>query len=137
MQESTAVADAWRRLCDAFSKGAVDEFDDLVSREVTPIIGTAPGELVTRRALRFAFESKGLTLQSRSAYGYAEGSLGWVVDAPQVGFPVGSMVDCRLTAIVRQEGEVWRLVHAHFSSGVPDEEIVQLQHRWSADEPPD
>jgi hypothetical protein len=25
---------------------------------------------------------------------------------------------------------VWKLVHAHFSSGVPDEEVVALQQRW-------
>jgi SnoaL-like domain len=54
-----------------------------------------------------------------------------VVDEPKFGFPDGSGFDCRVTAIMRNEGNVWRLVHAHFSVGVPDEEVVELQKRWS------
>jgi hypothetical protein len=110
----------------------VDEFDDIVSAEATLIIGTAPGEDVTDRdAMRFGFETEGITLQSREAVGYEEGTLGWVVDQPRFGFPDGSGMDCRLTAIFRYEDVTWRLVHAHFSVGVPDDEVVDLQRRWS------
>jgi len=37
----------------------------------------------------------------------------------------------RVTAVLRREGEAWRIVHAHFSVGVPDEEVVELQRRWA------
>jgi ketosteroid isomerase-like protein len=37
----------------------------------------------------------------------------------------------RVTAVVRQEDGAWRIVHAHFSVGVPDEEVVELQARWA------
>ena len=133
MQESRAVTEAWLRFCDGVSNGRVEEFDDIVSNEAKLIIGTAPGENVSdRQAMRFGFEAEGVTLESRSAQGYEEGSMGWVVDEPRFGFPDGSGMDCRVTAVARKETETWRLVHAHFSVGVPDEEVVELQQKWAA-----
>ena len=84
-----------------------------------------------RAAMRFGFETEGVTVESRSPRGFEEGSLGWVVDEPRFGFPDRSAFDCRVTAILRREGETWRLVHAHFSVGVPDDEVVELQKKWS------
>ena len=134
MQESAAVTDAWLRFCDGVSNGRLDQFDDIVSEEAKLIIGTAPGENVSdRNAMKFGFETEGITLQSRSALGFEEGSLGWVVDEPAFGFPDGTGMECRVTAIVRKEGGTWRLVHAHFSVGVPDDEVVALQRKWSGD----
>jgi hypothetical protein len=76
------VTEAWLRFCDGVSKGQVDQFADIVSQEANIIIGTAPGEMVTDRpAMRFGFETEGVTLESHFARGYEEGSLGWV-DAP-------------------------------------------------------
>jgi SnoaL-like domain len=45
---------------------------------------------------------------------------------------VSSSFDCRVMAVVRSEDGVWRLVHAHSSVGVPDEEVLVLQQKWSA-----
>lgn len=133
MRESSGVREAWLRFCEGVSRGQVDQFDDIVSQEATLIIGTAPGEMVTdRESMRFGFETEGVTLESRSAQGYEEGSLGWVVDEPRFGLPDGSAFSCRVTAVARKEAETWRLVHAHFSVGVPDEEVVELQERWAA-----
>jgi hypothetical protein len=133
MKESAAVAEAWRRFCAGVTEGKVEEFDDIVSDKAHLIIGTAPGENVSdRKAMKFGFETEGITLQSRSARGFEEGSLGWVVDEPRFGFPDGSGMDCRVTAVMRNEGGTWRLVHAHFSVGVPDEEVADLQRRWSS-----
>jgi SnoaL-like domain len=85
-----------------------------------------------RERMRFGFETEGVTLESRSPRGYEEGSLGWVVDEPRFGFPDGPSFDCRVTAVVRREEAVWRIVHAHFSVGVPDDEALGLQQEWSA-----
>jgi hypothetical protein len=132
MRESAAVADAWLRFCEGVSNKRVDQFDDIVSAEARLIIGTAPGENVTDRdAMKFGFETEGVTLQSRATRGFEEGSLGWLVDEPRFGFPDGLGMDCRVTAIFRNEAGTWRLVHAHFSVGVPDEEVVGLQQKWS------
>jgi hypothetical protein len=132
MRESSAARDAWLRFCEGVSKGRVEQFDDIVSQEAKLVIGTAPGEMVTERdRMKFGFETEGVTLVSRHAQGYEEGSLGWVVDEPRFGFPDGSAFDCRVTAVVRKERDTWRLVHAHFSVGVPDDEVVALQDKWS------
>ena len=132
MQESEEVKEAWVRFCDGVSEGKVERFDDIVSQEANLIIGTGPGELVTtREQMRFGFETEGVTLESRDVRAYEEGSLGWAVDEPKFGFPDGSSFDCRVTAIARREGDTWKLVHAHFSVGVPDEEVVELQKKWS------
>ena len=133
MQESSAAVDAWRAFCDGVTRGDVDRFDDVVSTEAELVIGTAPGENITDRAgMRSGFETEGVTLQSRGARGWEEGSLGWVVDEPRFGFPDGTGMDCRVTAVVRREGDRWRIVHAHFSVGVPDDGVAALQQRWSA-----
>ncbi len=132
MHESSAVRETWLRFCEGISNNRVEEFDDIVSQQAKLVIGTAPGEMVTERdRMRFGFEAEGVTLETRSARGYEEGSLGWAVDEPRFGFPDGSAFDCRVTSIFRREGDVWRLVHAHFSVGVPDEEVVALQKKWS------
>lgn len=38
----------------------------------------------------------------------------------------------RLTAVLHREDGRWKLVHMHVSVGVPDEEVGELQERWSA-----
>jgi ketosteroid isomerase-like protein len=133
MRESVDVRRALLSFCEGISAGDVDSFDDLVSRDAKLIIGTAPGEWVeTRDRMRFGFEAEGLRLEAEDPQAYEEGSLGWVVDRPTFVFPDGSAMQTRLTAVMRQEDGRWKLVHAHFSVGVPDDEVVQLQERWSS-----
>jgi hypothetical protein len=62
--------------------------------------------------------------------GYAEGPLGWLFDQPTFAMPDGSSFKTRVTAVLRNEDGDWRIVHAHFSVAVPDEEVVELASRW-------
>ncbi len=136
MQQSEELRDAMLRFCERLSAGDIASFDELVSQEpATLIIGTAPGEWVTERErMKFGFETEGVRLEAKDPIGYEEGSLGWVVDQPAFVFPDGSVMQTRLTAVMRQEEEGrWKLVHMHVSVGVPDEQVVQLQQRWSAE----
>jgi hypothetical protein len=55
-----------------------------------------------------------------------------VVDQPTFRFPDGSAMRTRLTAVLHLEDGAWRLIHMHVSVGVPDEEVVALQQRWSS-----
>ena len=133
MRESSEIAETLLRFCERLSAGDVDSFDELVSREPPLIIGTAPGEWVeTRERMKFGFETEGLRLEADAPRAYEEGALGWVADRPTFVFPDGSRMRTRLTAVMRQEDGRWKLVHAHFSVGVPDEEVVDLQRRWSS-----
>lgn len=133
MRESADIREAMLRFCDRISASDVGSFDELVSQEATLIIGTAPGEWVDDRdRMKFGFEAEGVRLEPDDPRGYEEGSMGWVVDDPTFIFPDGSAFQTRLTSVMRQEEGRWKLVHAHFSVGVPDEEVVELQKRWSS-----
>jgi SnoaL-like domain len=134
VRQSEEVRGAMLRFCERLSAGDVASFDELVSQEATLIIGTAPGEWVTERArMRFGFEAEGVRLEAKDPVGYEEGSLGWVVDQPAFVFPDGSVMQTRLTAVMHKEEGRWKLVHMHLSVGVPDEQVVELQQRWSAE----
>jgi ketosteroid isomerase-like protein len=133
MQQSADAREAMLRFCDRLSASDVGSFDQLVSQEATLIIGTAPGEWIDDRdRMKFGFETEGVRLEPDNPRGYEEGSMGWVVDNPTFVFPDGSAFQTRLTAVMHQEDGRWKLVHAHFSVGVPDEEVVDLQKKWSA-----
>jgi hypothetical protein len=135
MQQSAEVRDAMLRFYDRPSASDVGSFDELVSQEsATLIIGTAPGEWVTERErMRFGFETEGFRIEAgEDPAGYEVGSLRWFVDEPTFFFPDGSSMDTRLTAVMHQEDGRWKLVHMHVSVGVPDEEVVELQRRWSS-----
>jgi hypothetical protein len=132
MEVSADVTDAFVRFCDRLSADDVGSFDELVSSEAALIIGTAPGEMVDdRERMRFGFETEGVRLTPNEPHGYENGSMGWAVDEPELCFPDNSSIRTRLTTVWQREDESWRLVHAHFSVGVPDEEVVELQARWS------
>lgn len=134
MQQSAEIREAMLRFYDRLSANDVGSFDELVSQDpATLVIGTAPGERVTERAqLRYGFEAEGFRIEAGDPAGYEEGSLGWLVDEPAFVFPDGSSFQTRLTAVMRQEDGRWKLVHMHVSVGVPDEEVVELQKRWSS-----
>ncbi len=134
MQQSAEVREAMLQFYDRLSASDVGSFDQLVSQEpATLVIGTAPGEWVTERdRLRFGFETEGFRIEAGDPAGYEEGSLGWVVDQPTLFLPDGSAIQTRLTAVMHQEDGRWKLVHMHVSVGVPDEEVVDLQRRWSS-----
>lgn len=133
MHESTDVREAWLEFCERLSAGDVASFDDVVSSEpATLVIGTAPSEWVRERdRLRFGFETEGVGLRSRAAVAHEEGDLGWVADEVDFAFPDGSVMDTRMTVIFHREEGRWKLVHMHASVGVPDEEVVALQARWT------
>jgi SnoaL-like domain len=130
MEESAAVREGIQEFFARLSAGDMAGFDDVVSSHpATLVIGTAPGEWVTERdRLKFGFEAEGYRGDPDDPTAYEEGDLGWVVDNPTFHFgPVD--VNARLTAILRREGDRWKLVHMHVSVGVPDEEVLELRER--------
>lgn len=116
MEESSDVREAVLHVYRGVTAKALERFDDIVSaRPTVLVIGTAPGEWVTERArLKFGFQAEGLTPEPgpRPA-GYRDGSMGWFVDEPWYGFPVGGGMRTRLTAVVREEAGRWKIVHMH------------------------
>jgi ketosteroid isomerase-like protein len=136
MDRSPDVRADYLAFCDRLSAGDVASFDDLVADDAKLIIGTAPGEWIDDRArMRFGFEAEGLRLEPGEPQAYEEGTMGWVVDEPTFVFPDGSEVPIRLTAVMRRDAGRWKIVHGHFSVGVPDEEVVALVTAWGKASP--
>jgi hypothetical protein len=133
MEESSAIRDALLLFYDRRSAGDADAFDRVVSPAFTVHIGTAPGEwLEDVERLRRGFSGFPLTLvPGPNPRGWAEGTIGWAADEPTIAFDQVTIVT-RLLAVLRLEDGEWRLVAAHFSAGVPDDEVTALQKRWLA-----
>jgi hypothetical protein len=55
--------------------------------------------------------------------------VGWGVDNPSFVLPDARYLPTRLTAVLHHEDGEWKIVHLHFSVGVPDEQAIQQPDR--------
>ena len=141
MERSMSVRDALLRFYEAFSGADTEVFGDVISRddEGILVIGTDPADWVegreqwiaVREAMRGTMWEGVKLVPGPEPRGYEQGPLGWVNDRPVIVTQDGTTIPARLTGVVRQEEGVWRFVHVHLSVAVPDEEVVELQARWS------
>jgi hypothetical protein len=118
----------YRRMLDGEAQAA----NELISRDPTMIFIGSAGEWVDDHdALRSGtqVETEGLEA-GPSPVGYANGDVGWFADQPQWVFADGSRAQMRMSAVLQREEPGWRIVHAHLSVAVPDDECVMLQRRW-------
>ena len=139
MQPSAEVRDALLRFYEVFSTQDLQSGAQMIAQQAEGVlaIGTA-GEWLEGREQWIAatealmHEMEGFRMEAgEEPHGYEEGSMGWVADRPRVVLPDG-IISTRLTGVARQEEGEWRFVHLHLSVGVPDEEVVELQRRWSS-----
>jgi ketosteroid isomerase-like protein len=138
MERSNAVEQAMLRFYDRFSSGDVEGFAQMITAWPDAfVVGTDPGEWQDGRATWIAGYQEqiaaipGVRLETGGLRGYAEGSLGWAADQPSFVLPDGTAISTRLTTVLRLEDGEWKLVNAHFSIGVPNEEMFDLVQRWS------
>jgi len=131
MQESTAVRDALLNFYALRTAGDAASFDDVVSTEMTAFVGTAPGEwFAERERLRRGFAWAVRLEAGLNPQGWEEGSVGLAADEPTMTIPDGTVIRTRLTMFFRQEDGAWKIFGYHFSAGVPDDEVEELQRRW-------
>ena len=129
MKESEGVKKAMLRFYDRFTAGDVGSFDQLVSKQATNVIGTAPHEWIDdRETMRSQFGMEGVRLQAGDVRAWEEGSIGWLADRPSFILPDGSAIETRLTAVTRHEDDEWRIVQSHFSIGISDEQAAEEVH---------
>jgi ketosteroid isomerase-like protein len=139
MQPSAEVRDTLLRFYEVFSPEDPQSVTQMIAQQAEGVlaIGTAGEWLEGREQLLAALEAQmnemeGFRMEAgEEPHCYEEGSMGWVADRPRVVLPDGT-IWTRLTGVVRQEEGEWRFVHLHLSVGVPDEEVVELQRRWSS-----
>jgi hypothetical protein len=132
VQTSPGILEALLRFYERRTEGDPARFDEVVSDEMQVFIGTAPGEWFEgKEAIRPGFGVEGLTLApGPNPRGWEAGSLGLAADEPLMTLPDGTVIRTRLTAVFRHENGSWKLATAHFSAGVPDDEVQELQRRW-------
>jgi hypothetical protein len=132
MQNSPAVQDALSTFYQRFSAHDPDGFAAIIaSGPGVSVIGSGPGEghqgrepwistyaeFITKAGLRLA--------GGKDPHGWAEGTVGFAVDEPRFVTPDGSFLPTRLTGVLHEEDGEWKVVHLHFSVGVPDEDALQ------------
>ena len=139
MEESPAVGAGLERFYERFSAADPDEFAEGIARcPGVSVIGSGPGEGNDEReawveAYRTQIRTLGITLRGGDRLrAYEEGDVGWAVDEPAFVLPDGSTLATRLTGVLHREDGEWKVVHLHFSVGVPDEEAIQPPAEGSA-----
>ncbi len=132
MESSDAVVGGLTSFYGVFSSHDPSAFAGAISSGPgVSVIGSAPGEGHDNRDdwvatyTKFIVES-GLRLEGGdSPRGWVEGTAGFVNDEPRFVLPDGSFLPTRLTGVLRHEDGEWKVVHIHFSVGMPDEDAVQ------------
>ena len=132
MSPSTEVRDTMLEFYRRMLAGKSEAANDLISRDPAMIFIGSAGEWVDdQKTLRSGtqVETEGLE-PGPNPVGYANGDVGWYADQPSWVFADGSRAEMRMSAVLQREDAGWRIVHAHLSVAVPDNECVMLQRRW-------
>lgn len=131
-RDSPEVRATVLEFCRRMLAGEADEANDLISRDpATLMIGSAGEWVQDQQALRSGKLPDGEGLEpGPSAVAYEIGDAGWFADQPTWHFADGTSAQMRMTAVLAREAAGWRIVHAHLSVAVPDDECVMLQRRW-------
>lgn len=132
MAPSTEIRDTMLEFYRRMLAGESDEANDLISRDPSLIFIGSAGEWVNdQAALRSGTQVPGEgVIAGPNPVGFANGDVGWFADQPTWHFADGTRAEMRMSAVLQREANGWRIVHAHLSVAVPDDQCVVLQRRW-------
>ncbi len=134
MEQSGELRDLAVRFYEAVNAGDFSLVERHVSRQEGAVfVGTDPNEwwegyealVEAMRAQEEAIGGDGPQIVPEQIQAYREGSVGWVVDRDTFRLPNGKEVPFRTTFLFLQEDGEWKLVHAHASVGVKNEEMFR------------
>ena len=131
MERSTAVQDAYARLCDAYAAADPAVIEELLAPDGCRVIGTDPaewwgpdpGEVMDIHRRQFA-ELGSLAITPGDPECFSQGDVGWVADRPTLRLPDGRELRFRFTGVLSQRSNTWRFLQMHLSIGVPNQEAV-------------
>jgi hypothetical protein len=132
MAPSTEIRDTVLEFYRRMLAGEADAANDLISRDPALIFIGSAGEWVDdQAALRSGKLEPGEGVEAGpDPKAFANGDVGWFADQPTWHFADGTTAEMRMSAVLQREAAGWRIVHAHLSIAVPDNECVVLQRRW-------
>lgn len=131
MQESTELRDLMIRYYEASTNTDVEFLDQIIARLPEALIigtddeewwadGTSAAEIWTS-----AWRRRGSSpIVNYDPKAYVSGDIGWVVDHPSWQRPGRPARPFRLTAIYHRINGEWKMLHAHFSLGVPNAAVA-------------
>jgi ketosteroid isomerase-like protein len=131
MEPSTELKALYLRSCEAQSNGDYAFFERYFSKEDGVLaIGTDPAEwwsgydTITRVFEAQLKETDGIRVIPDTPLAYCHGSVGWVAGRPTLKLPDGTEMTVRLTTVYKKEKDDWKIVQWHFSTGIPNEELI-------------
>ena len=130
MQPSSELRDLMIRYWEAFTRGDAEFVNAHLSPDPGTLgIGTDPDEWYEGVEVRRVFTEQlkavgGVSITPGDMRAYQEGPIGWIADRPTFTFPGGLSFSLRFTAVAHREDGEWKLVQAHTSVGVPNEQVV-------------
>ena len=131
MELSAELRDLILGFYDAVNRGDAVRLEQMLSSDEAAIfIGTDPREWWRGQAARTAMRAQaaemrgGLSIRPGDLRAYSEGTIGWAVDRPAFRLADGRELGFRGTYLFHKEDGEWKLVHAHWSLGVPNEEAL-------------
>src|SRR5919107_2493127 len=132
MVPSPEIRDAMLEFYRRMLAGESDAANDLISKDPAVVFIGSAGEWVDdQAALRSGTQVGGEGLGAGpQPVAYAEGEMGFFADQPIWHLADGTTADMRMSAVLRREPVGWRIIHAHLSVSVPDDQCVMLQRRW-------
>lgn len=130
MERSDEIRDLLFGLMEAMTSGDMDALSGMSASDDLLQIGTDPAEWWEGDRARSAwrgqlevFEPGMLKFVPRGhAQGFVEGSVGWAAEEFEMTSPVGEGIGVRVTGVWHREDDTWKLIQAHGSIGVPNEE---------------
>jgi ketosteroid isomerase-like protein len=116
------------------SRGIFDFSRQLYSRqEGVLVIGSEPGDRYEgyEAIIDFYKTAGALNLEIRvdDLKAFSEGAFGWVADRVTARLPDGIDIPVRHTYVLHRENDEWKIVHAHISVGIPDDQLGVILKR--------
>jgi hypothetical protein len=127
---SSELRDLMVRYWAAFTRGDGSFVEAHLSADPGVLgVGTDPCEWYEGAEVRRVFTEHlpavaGVSIIPGEVGAYQEGPVGWIPDRPTFTFPDGTTFSVRFTAVAHREDGEWKLVQAHTSVGVPNEQVV-------------
>ena len=122
MEPSESIVESMLDFYRQRSATNVAAFDDLIAAGHVVFLGTAGHEwFEDRDRMRVAFGFEGVRFTPGSApRAWAQGEVGWFIDTPTMEIAEGR-IQVRTTIVVVREAGRWKIIHAHYSVGIPDD----------------
>jgi SnoaL-like domain len=133
MEQSDELRDLTLRFYEAITTGDLSFLERYLSRQDgAAFVGTDPNEwwegfeafVEAMRAQAEAIGGSGLQIVPGQLRAYRQGNVGWTIDRDaSFRLPDGTEIPFRNSAVYLQEEGEWKLIHAHTSIGVRNEEL--------------